>query len=897
MNRLLHIVRSRVRSILFRDRREDDLAEELRLHIEQQAEQWIAQGADPAEARQRAKREFGNLESLKEQSRDARGIAAWDAVVRDTRHAARRLLRDWRFSVPAVLLLGLGIGANTAIFSVVNAALFRPSPFAHPDRLVDIYQKDRNGAPGTNSYPAYLDMTTATGVFAHVMAASIPDGVRYRESGGPVRNGVAEYTTASYPVVLGVTPSLGRWFRADEDRQGVPVVAVIGYQAWTTHFAADPSVVGRTLYLQGAPVTIVGVGPQGYRGTLNLGVVTDFWLPVQSAPVLGGMPNVLARRPVEAVFFVKARLRDGVTVAQAQAAMEVLGRRLAAEYPDEDPGKGITVLPANDVRAHPQADTLLSVVASLLLGVVGLVLAIASSNLATLLLVRAAARTKEVSVRLAIGATRWQIVRHLLAESVLLSVAGGITGCVLAWWVLRSLRAFELPITLDFSLDTTVFGFALGLSLATGVLFGLAPALKATRLDLLSVIRDDGHGRVSARRWFTLRNALVAFQVTASVVLLSATGVFLQMIVEARAQRIGFAVDGVATIETDARYSGYTGTRAAVIYDELRRRIAALPGVDAAILLPEQPMEVTGVPVVIDDRVSDGRVVGAGNVWAGPGFFEVMQIPVLFGRALDERDRQGSSLVAVVTESMARQYFGDVNAVGRRFRLDQRPDWIEVVGVVRDTGTLDRGADLVDPRPQLFFRPFEQANLPPNTVVARTRGDDAALARDMQRVLLAMDPSLPVFSALTMTQRLEQSLIAPRAVASSLGALGVLGLVLAGVGLYAVIAFAVSRRTREIGIRMALGARSSDVLRDVARDVAVVLGAGAGIGLVFASLVILAMRAFARPAPGIAIYRPSLDPLQLGAIAVFIVAVGVAAAFIPARRAVRVSPISSLRQE
>jgi len=251
----------------------------------------------------------------------------------------------------------------------------------------------------------------------------------------------------------------------------------------------------------------------------------------------------------------------------------------------------------------------------------------------------------------------------------------------------------------------------------------------------------------------------------------------------------------------------------------------------------------------------------------------------------------------VITESMARQYFGEVNAVGRRFRQDQKAEWIEVIGVVRDTGSTDRGGDLVDPKPQRFFRPVEQANLTANTVVARTSGSDAALVRDMQRELLAIDPSLPVFSALTMAQRLEQSLVAPRAVASSLGALAALGLVLAGVGLYAVIAFAVSRRAREIGIRMALGARSGDVVRDVAREVAVVLGTGAGVGLVFALLVIMAMRAFANPAPGVAIYRPSVDPLQLAGIAAFILAVGVAAAFVPARRAARMSPLSSLRQE
>jgi predicted permease len=892
--RLLHILRSRIRSVLFRSRREDDLAEELRLHIEQQTEHWIAQGLDPADARLRAQQQFGNVESLKEQSRDARGTAIWDALVRDTRHAARRLRRDWRFSVPAVLLLGLGIGANTAIFSVVNATLFRPSPFADPDRLVDIYQNDRNGAPAANSFPAYQDMATATNVFARVMTATIPIPVRYREGGGPLRSGVAEFATASYPVVLGIQPSRGRWFTADEDRQGSPVVAVIGHQAWTNRFGADPGIIGRTIYVQGMRATIVGVGPAGYLGTFNVGVVTDFWLPAEAA--LG--PITSLRVDEGAPFFVKARLREGVTVAQAQAAMDVLGRRLATEYPGKDAGTGISVFATSDVRVHPEMDALVNTLASILLGVVGLVLAVACSNLATLLLVRAAARTREVSIRLAIGATRWQIVRHLLTESLLLSAAGGTIGCALAWWLMRSLRGVELPITVDFGVDATVLGYAVALSMATGTLFGLAPALKATRLDLLSVIREDGHTRSSGRRWFTLRNGLVVFQVTASVVMLTATGAFLQIGQAARAERIGFAVDGVAWLETDASFSGYTADRAAVAYDDLRRRVAALPGVVAAALTQGPPMENGTLPIILADTGSGERKVQAGSMWAGPGFFEVMRIPVLSGRAIDARDRKDSPPVAVITESMARHYFAGMNAVGRRFRIDQRPYWIEVVGVVPDTGGTDR--------PEIFFHPVEQADTPGmpagggRTVVARTSGDASVLVRDLQRELLTIDPSLPVFSAITMSQKIEQKRAGPNAVALALGVLGALGLVLAGVGLYAVIAFAVARRAREIGIRIALGARSGDVVREVARDAAVVLGAGAGVGLTFALMVILTMRAFSNFSAGpanIDFHPPSMDPLQVAAIVAFVLVVGVIAAFIPSRRAASIDPLTAMRHE
>ena len=357
------------------------------------------------------------------------------------------------------------------------------------------------------------------------------------------------------------------------------MVAVVGHEAWTRKFRADPSVIGRTIQIEGVPVTIVGVGPAGHRGTINLGIVTDFWLPIASLPALGAPPRALERRPDEASFFVKARLRDGVTLAQAQAAMNILGTRLAAEYPKEDPGKGIAVFAASDVRIHPQMDGLLQAIASVLLVVVGLVLAIACSNLATLLLVRGAARAKEVSVRLALGATRGQIVRHLLTESLMLSVGGCITGCILAWWAIRSLSALDLPAFVDLRLDYRVLIFAVAISIVTGVAFGLAPALKATRIELVPTLRGDGEGRSSEHRWLTLKNALVVLQVAVSVVLLGGTGIFLQMLKASRTVRAGFAIDGVARLETDPRYAGYSATEARNAFEEIRRRIAAIPGV------------------------------------------------------------------------------------------------------------------------------------------------------------------------------------------------------------------------------------------------------------------------------------------------------------------------------
>jgi predicted permease len=907
--RAWHIVRSRLRSILFRDRRESDLSEELQLHLERETERLEATGLSPREARLQALRLFGGVEQIKEASRDARGTATWDTLVRDTRQGLRRLVRDWRFTTAAVLILGLAIGANTAIFSMVNAVLFRPQAIAEPDRLVNIYQNDRTGRPlVVTAYSTYMEIAEYTDIFAATMAASIPNPVRYLHDGA-VRDAVVEYGTANYLDTLGLRPSLGRWFDETEERPGAPLVAVLGHQAWTRRFRSDPSIVGRILRIEGLPVTIVGIGPANHRGTLDIGLVTDFWLPITAIPAM--MP-VAARRDsptIVAPLFVKARLREGATVPQAQAAMDVLGRRLEAEYPDLfrlegefTVGPGMTVVAATDVRIHPQADTPFMTMASLVLVIVGLVLAIACSNLATLLLVRGAARAKEVSVRLAMGATRRELVRHLLTESLLLSLAGGIAGCVLAWWVMRALQAIDLPFRVDLTVDYRVLAFAIALSLVTGVVFGLAPALKATRVDLLTTLRDEGLQPIDHRR-LTLKNALIVFQVAVSVLLLGGTSIFLQAAAAARALRVEYAVKGVAMLETDSRFAGFSEPNARRMFDDLLRRIEAIPGVQSAALLRGMPMNVNGAAIVADSGDGQkGSTLDAAAIAAGPGFFDTLRIPLLHGRGFDVRDRADTPRVAVITERMAREYFGAVNAVGRRFRSANDPDsWMEVIGVVRDTGTGSFDDDILDPIGPLFYTSYTQSGALPTTVMARTSGDAAPLVATMQRELRAIDLTLPVITAQTMAQRLDTGQAVPNTVATFFGALGGLGLVLASIGLYAVVAFAVARRSREIGIRMALGARSRQVVWSIARGVAGLIGVGTGIGLFLSVLMMLVMRAGSGSADvgigSLAVYRPNIDPVALLTIAAVTAVVGVAAAFVPGRRAALMDPLVALRHE
>jgi predicted permease len=824
----------------------------------------------------------------------------FDSLVRETRQGVRRLARDWHFTAAAVLILGLGIGANTAIFSLVNAALFRDQALRDPERLVDIYQNDREGRPLATSYPAYLEMVEQRDLFASIMATSPPLPLNYLHDGA-VRNAIVEATTPSHLEVLGLRPSLGRWFNEAEHTPGAPPVAVLGHQLWTRVFRADRSIVGRQVRIQGVAVTIVGVGPANHRGTLNVGVVTDFWLPIFAVPTLLELPAFAERSRDTPFFIVKARLREGRTVAQARAAMDILGRRRGTEHPDTDAGKGISVFASTDVRIHPQADTLVTTLASVLQVIVGLVLAIAASNLATLLLVRGATRAKEVSVRLAMGATRRQLVHHLLTESVLLALAGGAAGCLLAWWGIQSLRGVELPVTVDLSLDIRVLAFAIALSLLTGVAFGLAPALTATRLELLPTLRDEGTPPVDRRR-LTLKNALIVFQIALSVLLLGGTSVFLQVVSAARAVRVSYAVDGVAMLGTDARYAGYTGAAALNVYDELRRRIEAIPGVESAALLRGLPMAPAGVQVVIDGSGGDpGAVVRATIFEAGPGFFDTLRIPLLSGRVFDTRDRAGTPRVAVISERMARQYFGAASAVGRRFRPEEEPNgWTEVIGVVGNTATGDLSDDVLDPNPPPFYTSYTQSTALPTTVVARTSRDAAGLVAAMQRELRALDIALPVMTAKTMAQDLAEKQQGPRTAAVFLGALAGLGLLLASIGLYAVVAFAVARRAREIGIRMALGARSQQVAWSVARGVAGLIGVGTGIGLGLSVMLMLALRVMPAPEWGlgdISLFRPQIDPLALFAIVGVMALVGIAAAFVPARRASRMHPLTALRHE
>ncbi len=902
--RFWYLVVAQVKSLLLRRRRQDELDEELRLHLAQEIEQRVARGMSPKEARRSALCAFGGVERTKDECRDAWGLRLVDQLARDTRYATRRLARDWRFSVLATLILALGIGVNTAMFSVINA-LYSP-PLANQDahQLVNLYQNDRDsGEPGFlgTSYPAYEDMAAYTDLYAGVMATTVPHPVRIYHDERVLR-GMAEFATSGYLAVLGLSPSRGRWFTAAEDRLGAESVAVLSHRSWTTTFEASPSVIGETMRINGVPVTVIGVGPAGHESGFFGGIVTDFWLPVSSLLALNETSNGLERDAREAPFLVTARLRDGVSLAQAQAGMTALGVRLASEFPDEDPGRGISVWRTEDVRTHPELDGPLTAVAWLLMSVVGLVLAIACINLATWLLVRGLSRAKEVSVRLALGATRGQLVRHLLVESTLLAGAGGVVGCLLAIWTIHLVALVELPFDVVVGLDYRVLGFALALSLATGVAFGLAPALKATRVTLTPALRAQGDIPSSGRRGFTLNDMLVVAQVVLSCVLLVGAGVFLQWLASMETADVGFRVDGLAFVEADAALAGYSPDEAAVLYESWRAGVAALPGVESATLAAGPPTGGLDGPFATLELDVDGYVPSADEfvwgqwTWAGPGYFETLGLPPLYGRTFTQFDRPETPGVAVINERMARRYFGTPNAVGGRFRVVDRASGpedaargveLEVIGVVPDT----RAWVLREPLPTFYRSPSQAAALTP-TVVARTSLDPVSLLPPMRRTLRELGGALPVLRARTMPQHVAAALGQSRAAGAVLGGLGALGLALASLGLYAVMAFGVSRRAREIGIRRALGAQRTHVIWTVSRNVATLIGVGLTLGL---GLGWLSVQGLAMVGTSLTLSVPSVEPLTFGLVTALRAAVGLAAAFFPARRAAKADPLVALR--
>jgi putative ABC transport system permease protein len=827
------------------------------------------------------------------------------ALWRDIRHTTRALGKTPGFTLVVLLTLGLGIGANTAIFSLMDQVLLRSLPVREPAQLVLLdgpgaYQ-GRTFNAQTFSYPMYTDFRDQNHVFSGLLAR-FPTAMTVAWRGQSERL-QGDLVSGNYFDVLGVRPALGRLFTAADDRiPGAHPVAVLGYGFWQRRFAGDPSVLNQTITVNGHPMTIVGVSGPGFSG-VQVGTSADVVVPLmmkgQMTPTWNDLDNRRSRW-----LTVIGRLRPGMSLEQAAGQMNVIYRQInerevqdiktpSASFKQRFVSKRLDLLPGgrglSDLRA--QFSTPLTV----LMCMVGVVLLIACANVANLMLARTAARRKEIVLRLALGAGHARIVRQQLVESGLLAFSGAALGLVLASWtgslLLRALPGDPASRTLSAVPDARVLAFTLGLALLTALVFGLAPALQAARSSVTSTLKEDGGSVAGGGRQARIRRALVVGQVAMSMLLLAGAGLFARSLYNLASVDPGFKADSLLVFSLDPSLSGYTPDRSTALFQQIQEEIGAVPGVRAVSMSElgmlngndwSMTVRVDGYQAKEDENMNP-NVDGV-----APRFFSTIGIPLVSGREFTDKDVKGAPRVAIINETMAKYYYGDTSPIGRRLGFGRgNPTDIEIVGVVRNV----RAQQLRDEPRRFLYIPYRQDESSTQlTFYVRAAGDPSAAAVAVRQAVQRFDPNLPIVDMKTMDAQVGESLFVERMVAVLSVAFGALATLLAAVGLYAVMAFAVARRTREIGIRMALGAERGRVLRMVLSEVALMAGAGVAVGLVAAFFV---TRRVQSQLFGLS---PS-DPATLATAVFFLLGVAMMAGFGPARRATAIDPNVALKVE
>ncbi|HYY96897.1 MAG TPA: ABC transporter permease [Pyrinomonadaceae bacterium] len=811
------------------------------------------------------------------------------ALWKDLRYGVRVLLKSPSFTLVAVFVTALGIGANTAVFSLFNAVLLRPLPYREPQRLVLLHENlPRLGWSLLNVSPAeYLDYKEQNRSLSEVAAF---EGVNLNLTGQgePVRV-EAERVSPNLFALLGVAPDRGRAFAPEEDRPGAGRVVVLSYGLWLRQFGADTSVLGRTVRLDEQPYTIVGVMPAGFQfpyAKTSFIAPAELWVPLEISDA------ERANRAASFDYGVVGRLKPGVTLAEAQADVE----RVAADSQRQHPEiyRGDAQVTTTVVGLEQETVRGVRPLLLILAGVVGLVLLIACANVASLLLARSTARRREIAVRRALGASTSRLVRQLLTESVMLSLAGGAAGLLLAAWVIDLIKRFgpaDVPRLQEAGLHPQALVFTALISLAVGLLFGLAPALHGSRLDLSGALKEAGARAGRGREGKRLRSLLVMFETAAALVLLIGAGLLVNSLVRLLRVSPGFDPAGVAVARTtmpNARYPIAEQSKEA--YRRILERVAALPGVRAAAVASNLPLA---------DRRNIGlRVEGAPesaentayNAMVSEDYFRTMNIPVLRGRTFDEEDRPGGLPVVVVSESFARRFWPGADAIGKRIAWGgwQGADWLTVVGVVADVKdtTLDAEAE-----PAVYMPIFQLPRARENVVfLARTSGDAKELAAGLRREIGAVDEGLPVYDARPMAELVAASVAQRRFATWALAGFAAAALLLAAAGLYGVVSYSVTQRTQEIGVRMALGARAGDIFRLVVGQGLLLAGIGVAVGL-GASL------ALTRVLAGMLFGVSAADPLTFAGVSLLLLAVAFVACLVPARRATKVDPLIALRYE
>jgi predicted permease len=908
------------RNLVHRGHADRELDEEVRAAFDMLVDEKRSRGMRPEDARRAATLELGRVEHLKEQVRDVRAGALAETCVQDVRHGARLLRRNPLFALTAALSLAIGIGATTTIFTIANALLFRaPVGISEPDRLLDISRAEE-GKPFpsnfTTSYPYYRDVRqrtkTLAGVYAyefdlHPVSLGLPAGTEYA---------FANVVTANYFAVLGVVPAAGQLFTAsDNDEPGASAVVVLSHRLWERRFNGDPAVVGQAVRINRHPFTVAGVAREGFRGT-NL-ASPDLWVPMGMVEVAEpGTTRLTSRRPADVG--MGGRLQPGVSSAQAAAELDVIARELERDNPVEDRGARLRVAGLSSVPGA--LATVAAGFFALLLALTSVVLIIACANVAGVLLAREAARRREIAVRIAIGAGRARLVRQVLTETMLLFLVGGAVGLFVARGMtsllISILPAFPIPIEVSLPLDARVIVFTTGLALAAALLSGLAPALHVSEADVISSLKDESQGP-SER--LLARNAFVIAQIAFSIMLVVVAGLLVGALERTSSFDQGFDPQGVEVASLDLSSAGYTAATGALFVRDLVERLRALPGVEAATLSEFMPGR-GGVDVrltVPGVSPADGQPYFIGT-WSAvdADYFATLRIPLVAGRGFSAADRAGTQPVIIVSETSARHFWPGQDPVGKYIaRHDLRPKDeeavtpLQVIGVARDLrpplGAVQedtperiarnprdgRPVTPSEPSPSklMMYVPLHQRYASRFAILARTASGER-IASEIRHLVSSLDPNLPMPAPQPLTSQTGTVYLELRIAASVAGSVGLVGLLLAAIGVYGVTAYTTARRTREIGIRMAMGAQRSDVVGMVLRQGISLVLVGSVIGLTLAAA---GSRLFARLLFGM----PPLDPVTFGGAAILFAVIGLVACYVPARRATQIDATEALRYE
>jgi predicted permease len=891
----------RLRSLFRRGSVESEMNDELRFHVERQTEKLVASGMTRENAARRARIELGGLEQVKEECRDARGTSLLESGMQDVRYALRMLRKNPGFTAVSVLTLALGIGANAAIFSLMDAVLLSRLPVHQPEELVLITWWDAQSRVNSSfSYPMYQDLRDRNTAFAGVIArGGAQFNLNYRGVNERVRG---ELVSGNYYEVLGVRPWVGQLFtQRDDVTPGAHPVVVLSYGFWQRRFGGDPAIVGQTILLNEHPITVTGVSPPEFYGT-GLDAPQDVQVPLMMTPVFKPVPDNRMQSRRHQWLDLMARRRAGVTLGEAQTSLEVLFHQIREGEEQQLPADASTFTRqqflASKIHLEPGAQGRRSLQREmsqpllLLFAVTGIVLLILCANLANLSLARAVARGQEVAVRLALGAGRTRLVRQWLTESVVLSLLGAAASVLVAYWGKAALLSFvpaDFRINLASPLGWRVFAFLLAVGVVTGVLLGLAPALRAARSTSADTLRSDCHMSTPGGGVLSPRGVLTLLQVALSLPLLVGAGLFLQSLRNLEDMDAGFQKENILLASLNPSLNGYPQDRVQSRYADLLAQLREQPGVRVASLTTASPISGgwDSLSVVVEGyQPRQGEDMNPNWAAISTDYFRTLGIPLLAGRDFTDQDAAAAPKVAVVNETMARYFFKDANPIGRKIGLEKVPD-TEIVGVVKDSKYTDLREK---PRRHMYMPTMQQERLFDLTLAVRTTGDPRASADLVRGATSRVDPHLPLYDVTTLEAQIDVSLTADRMIAWLSILFGMLATLLSAIGLYGVVAFSAERRTREIGIRIALGALPGNILDLVLRQMGYIVAVGLALGAVAAlalSRVIGSMLYGVRP----------LEPAVYLLAALLLAASAALAAYLPARRATRVDPVVALRHE